>query len=160
MKIRYATKDDLAAITAVEAACFPEAEAATEKSLKDRLMHYPDCFWLMTEDDKVVAFVNGMCTDEPVLKDEMFADASMHDENGDWQMLFGVCTLPEYRKKGIAGKLLEAAINDTKLRGKKGLVLTCKEALLPYYSKFGFVNEGVSVSEHGGAKWYQMRIVF
>lgn len=160
MNIRYATVNDLAAITAVEAACFPKAEAATEKSFSDRLMHYSDCFWLMTEDDKVVAFVNGMCTNDTVLRDEMFADASMHDKNGAWQMIFGVCTLPEYRKKGIAGKLIEAAINDTKKRGKKGLVLTCKEALLPYYSKFGFINEGVSVSEHGGAKWYQMALRF
>ena len=29
-----------------------------------------------------------------------------------------------------------------------------------YYAKFGFVNEGESESDHGGAKWYQMRIVF
>jgi hypothetical protein len=39
-------------------------------------------------------------------------------------------------------------------------VLTCKEAKLHYYAKFGFVNEGISSSEHGGAAWYQMRIRF
>jgi len=112
------------------------------------------------EEEDVVSFVNGMCTNDAVLKDEMFADASLHHRDGAWQMIFGVCTLPEYRKRGIAGELLKAAVKDTKARGKKGLVLTCKEALLPYYAKFGFVNEGVSVSEHGGAKWYQMRISF
>ena len=29
---------------------------------------------------------------------------------------------------------------------RKGLVLTCKDRLVPYYSKFGFKNEGVSSS--------------
>ena len=35
-----------------------------------------------------------------------------------------------------------------------------KEEKIHYYAKFGFVNEGESVSDHGGAKWYQMRVVF
>ena len=45
-------------------------------------------------------------------------------------------------------------------QGRKGLVLTCKEKLLHYYAKFGFVNEGVSASTHGGVVWYQMRLRF
>ena len=39
-------------------------------------------------------------------------------------------------------------------------MLTCKERLLPFYSGFGFVNEGVSGSVHGGVVWYQMRLTF
>jgi len=158
--IRYATINDIDAILQVERACFPKAEAASENSFKDRLSHCPDCFWLMEDEGKIVAMVNGMCTDCNMLTDEMFANASMHNKNGVWQMIFGVCTLPEYRNKGLAGKLLNASIEDTRARGKKGLVLTCKESLLPYYAKFGFINEGVSLSEHGGAKWYQMKLEF
>ena len=37
-------------------------------------------------------------------------------------------------------------------------MLTCKDKLLHYYAKFGFVNEGVSASTHGGVVWYQMRL--
>lgn len=160
LEIRHASIKDCAAIAELEKACFPKAEAASEKSFIDRLSHYPNCFWLMVDDGRIVALVNGMCTDMPDLSDEMFANAALHKEDGAWQMLFGVCTLPEYRKQGLAGKLLCAAIEDTRNRGKKGLVLTCKEALLPYYAKFGFVNEGVSSSVHGGTVWYQMRIKF
>lgn len=160
MKIRYAATNDLDAVSELERACFPEAEAASKKSFADRLMHYPDCFWLMEDNGKIVAMVNGMCSDNTVLEDRMFADASLHNKDGAWQMIFGVCTLPKYRKQGIAGTLIEAAVSDSKNRGKKGLVLTCKEALLPYYARFGFVNEGVSLSEHGGALWYQMKLEF
>ena len=52
------------------------------------------------------------------------------------------------------------AIADAHTQGRKGLVLTCKEKLLHYYAKFGFVNEGVSGSTHGGVVWYQMRLKF
>ncbi len=45
-------------------------------------------------------------------------------------------------------------------QGRKGLVLTCKEALIHYYAKFGFLDEGVSSSQHGGAVWHQMRLTF
>ena len=47
MIIKYATKEDIAAIAAVEAECFPPAEAATEKELIDRVKYYGNHFWLM-----------------------------------------------------------------------------------------------------------------
>lgn len=75
-------------------------------------------------------------------------------------MIFGVDILPEYRKRGYAEILLKKVIEETRNRGKKGLVLTCKEHLLHYYEKFGFKNEGISGSEHGGVIWYQMRLIF
>lgn len=44
---------------------------------------------------------------------------------------------------------------------RKGLVLTCKERLVLYYAKFGFVDEGVSEkSTHGNVVWHQMRLSF
>ena len=43
---------------------------------------------------------------------------------------------------------------------RKGLVLTCKEKLIPYYSSFGFQDEGISSSEHGNVVWHQMRLRF
>ena len=40
MEIRKATIDDLALVSAVEAECFPPAEAATKDSFKERLIYY------------------------------------------------------------------------------------------------------------------------
>ena len=160
MILRTATARDLDALTAVEAACFPAAEAATREELAERLRAYGDHFWLLFDGETLVSFVDGMVTDLPDLTDEMYADTSFHDENGAWQMIFGVNTLPAYRKQGFAGQLLERAIADAKAQGRKGLVLTCKDRLVHYYAKFGFVNEGVSESVHGGVTWYQMRLMF
>ena len=161
MNIRYATMEDLAAITAIEKECFPSAEAATEENFTERIQHYGNHFWLMFDQGKLIAFVDGFVTDEPDLTDEMYEDASMHNENGAWQMIFGVNTLPAYRRNGYAGRLLQYAIDDAKRQGRKGLVLTCKEKLIIYYSKFGFKDEGVSdKSTHGNVTWHQMRLTF
>lgn len=160
MTLRRGTIDDLAAVTRVEAECFPAAEAATEQAFAARLRVYPDRFWLLFDGETLVSFVNGMTTDEPDLRDEMYEDASIHNPNGRWQMIFGVNTLPAYRRQGCAGRLLNCAIRESRREGRSGLVLTCKEHMLHYYARFGFRNEGVSASVHGNVQWYQMRLVF
>lgn len=161
MKITYAEEKDIAAIAAAEAACFPPAEAATEQEFVERIKYYSNHFWLLYDADKLIAFVDGFVTDEPDLTDTMYENACMHNENGAWQMIFGVNTLPEYRKRGYAGELIRRAISDARQQGRKGLVLTCKDRLLAYYAKFGFVDEGVSEkSTHGNVQWHQMRLTF
>ena len=160
MEIRTATFKDLDAVSAVEAACFPAAEAATPAEFEERLRYYGGHFWLMFDGEKLIGFVDGMVTDKADLSDDLYAQASLHNENGAWQMIFGVNTLPEYRRQGVAAALLKQAIADAKAQGRKGLVLTCKDKLVHYYAKFGFVSEGVSESTHGGVVWYQMRLTF
>lgn len=158
--VRNATVEDLAAIAAVEAECFPVAEAATEAEFRERIVCYGGHFWLLFEEGQLVSFVDGMATDQENLTDEMYERADLHQETGAWQMIFGVNTIPSWRRKGCAGRLIQQAIADAKAQGRKGLVLTCKDALIPYYAKFGFINEGVSESVHGNVVWNQMRLRF
>ena len=160
MQIRMATMEDLDEIAFVESECFPFEEAATKEKFAERIKEYGTHFWLMCEEEKVIAFVDGMVTDEKNLTDEMYENASMHQEDGAWQMIFGVNTLPAYRNHSYAGELLKRAIADAKDQGRKGLVLTCKDRLVHYYAKFGFENEGVSESVHGNIVWNQMRLKF
>ena len=160
MEIRHASINDLDAIWQLEKACFPPAEAAPRESFEKRIHVFPNHFWLMYEGETLLSCVNGFVTNEEILTDEMFEDASMHDENGAWQMIFGVLTHPAHRGHGYATTLLKRAIEDSKAQGRKGVILTCKDALVPFYRRLGFVSEGLSVSEHGGAQWYQMRIRF
>ena len=147
MQIRTATSADLAAVVQIEAECFPAAEAATELSLARRLALYPNHFWVLMDGKQLVGFVNGMATDEPDLRDEMYDDAALH-------------TIPAYRRRGCAAMLLEHVIAEARRQGRKGLVLTCKDRLVHYYAKFGFVSEGISGSTHGDVTWYQMRLTF
>lgn len=161
MIIRTANMEDLDAVASVEALCFPPAEAATKEAFAQRLQYYADHFWLMFDGDRLVSFMDGFVTDQEDLEDEMYERASMHNENGAWQMIFGVNTIPDCRRKGYAGLLIQRAIDDARKQGRKGLVLTCKPKLVSYYGRFGFVDEGVSEkSVHGNAVWHQMRLTF
>lgn len=158
--IRTASMDDLEAVTAVEAACFPAAEAASREAFAERLSVYPNHFWLLEEDGRLVSFINGPVSEEPILRDEMYHDAGCHREDGPWQMIFGVNTLPDYRRRGLAGQVMERVIADARAQGRRGCVLTCKEGLVHWYAGFGYENLGVSRSTHGGAVWYDMRLTF
>lgn len=161
VNIRYATMADLDDIASVESECFPVLEAATKEEFEQRIKYYGNHFWLMFDEGKLIAFVDGFVTDEADLTDEMYENASMHNENGAWQMIFGVNTLPEYRRCGYAKELIKKAILDARKQNRKGLVLTCKESLVPYYSRFGFVDEGITdKSTHGNVLWHQMRLDF
>ena len=115
----------------------------------------------MDEDGKLISFVDGLVTDNRDLTDRMYEDESIHDESGAWQMIFGVVTIPQARKQGYAARLLRHVIKEAETQGRKGLVLTCRERLIDYYSSFGFINEGITEqSVHGGIVWYQMRLTF
>ena len=158
--IRTATPDDLEELYQIERACFSQNEAATRAQLSERLKIYPNHFILLTKDGKIVSFINGFVSNKKDLSDEMYENATLHDENGDWQMIFGVNTLPTHRRNGYAGMLIEKTVETAKKEKRLGVVLTCKKQLVSYYSKFGFVDEGISESKHGGEVWNQMRLTF
>lgn len=161
MFIRKGKMEDLDQITALEKECFLPAEAASRERLQGRLERYPECLWLGFDDFmELICFVGGPVTKEADLTDEMYADPDFHDPKGDWQMIFSVCTKPELQRRGNAAMLMQRMIRECLSLGRKGVVLTCKEEKIPYYAKFGFVNEGISESVHGGAVWYQMRLTF
>lgn len=159
MLIRKAKTSDAAEIANIEGVCFPPDQAAGRKAFEERLHSYADHFLLMCDENgKVVSFIDGFTTDRRDLTDEMYENAGLHDEKGEWQMVFGLCTLPDYRQMGFAQRLLKEFIRKAKSEGRKGIVLTCKQELIKYYEKFGFENEGVTEnSVIGGVQWYQMR---
>lgn len=154
--IRNANIFDLETVTQIEAECFPKAEAATRDSFFKRLKTFPDSFFIAEEDGKPVGFINGCVSNSFLIYDEMFEDVSYHNPYGLYQTIFGLDVIPEKRRSGIAGMLIEYMKADSKAKHRTGLTLTCKEHLIHYYEKFGFRNIGVSASVHGGAVWYDM----
>lgn len=60
LEIRNAKPEDLERIAQVEAASFPAEEAADKKTLEGRLNVYPNHFWLLERDGKLVSMVDGL----------------------------------------------------------------------------------------------------
>lgn len=160
MIIRNAHESDLDEITELEEKAFPPEQAASRAQFRQRLRKYPDHFWLLSEEGKLVSMVNGAVTREKDLTDAMYEDVSYHHPSGSWQMIFGVCTDPAFQHRGYASMLLKTAIHTARSEGRKGVVLTCLKEKIHFYERFGFINEGISASVHGDAVWYQMRLTF
>ena len=90
--------------------------------------------------------------------DDMFKYTELHDENGQWQSIFGIAVLPEHRNNGYAGMLINRLIEASTQQNRKGIILTCKAPLIAYYTKFGFIDIGLSDSKQGGQTWYDMKL--
>lgn len=159
-KIRQVTMEDLESVTQVEAVCFPAAEAAGRETFRARINSFPDSFFVAEIDGEIVGFINGAVTENRTIEDQMFEDASLHDPSGSYQSIFGLDVVPKWQHKGIAGELMNYLIEDARRRGRKGLILTCKDKLIGFYEKFGYRNLGISKSVHGGALWYDMILEF
>lgn len=104
----------------------------------------------------MVGFINGAVIEGMYIKDEMYENTDLHRPDGAYQSVFGIDVEPNYQGHRIASRLMETLIQYAKDCGRKGIVLTCKEALFPFYHRFGFENLGKSESVHGGAVWYDM----
>lgn len=154
--IRPVRPQDLQQVAAIEAVCFPPEEAAQEADFRNRIQVFPDTFLVAELEGRIIGFVNGCATDSPVIYDALYHDASLHRPEAKNLAIFGLDVLPEFQRQGIAARLLGGFLELARQQNRAGVILTCKERLIHYYEKFGFINQGVSESTHGGAVWYDM----
>lgn len=159
--IRTACPEDLDAVCRVENRCFPPAEAATRAAFKTRLTLFPERF-LVAENQAgiIIGLINGCCTTEPVLGDQLYEPDCPHSLKNPWQTVFGLAVDPDYQHRGIARALMEALVQRARNGGQKGVILTCKKEKIGFYESMGYVCQGLSDSEHGGAEWYDMLLTF
>lgn len=104
IKIRRVSIEDLDAVTEVEARCFPKAEAATMASFEQRIKIFPENFFVAEIDGKIIGFINGCIINETAIYDKSYNDATLHVPDGDYQTIFGLDVLPDYRNQGIAAR--------------------------------------------------------
>lgn len=152
--------EDIARIAEIEGLCFPEAEAASLESFKERFAVFPECFYVLKIDGKIVGHINGCIYDSPELPDELYSDSSLHCPNGKYQTIFGLAVDPSYQRKGYATLLIKHFIEISQARGHQGIVLTCKQHLVDFYQQHKFEFQGISASTHGGVSWNDMLLTF
>jgi|SRR5574344_278601 ribosomal protein S18 acetylase RimI-like enzyme len=154
--IRTAKQEDLEAIYAVETACFPVENQLSYDYYKRALKTYPDEFFLLFVDRKLVGFINAMPTDEKDLKDSMFDDVLEYKKDGKNLIVIGLMVLSEYRGKGYAARLVRRLIRSAREKKRKHIILTCKKELIDFYKKFAFEYQGISSSTLGSGIWHQL----
>lgn len=158
VEIRQAQQEDLPTLAAIEAECFPAAEAASESDLRARFEVFGEHFWVLEADGEVVAFTDGLVTDSPVIFDDLYESPQTHTRHGAYQTVFGINTRLAYRGRGYASALIEQLVEQAREQDRAGVILTCKKELIGFYEKLGFELDGVSESTHGGAVWHDMTL--
>ncbi len=157
MKIRHAILEDLSAIMLVENENFSPEEAASPEAMRRRLELSPDTI-LVIEDETsqtLLGYVSSLPCPTERLTDDLF-DATSIDAEAPYLAILSLSILSEYQGQGLGGLLL-AALKELALdQDRRGITLTCHEALVPYYEANGFVDLGYSQSSHGGSVWIDM----
>lgn len=156
MEITFASEKDIRSIHCIEQTCFPKLEAASEMEIRNRFLAFPENFLVAKMETEVVGFITGGTSNNTYLPDAFYHDPSLHDASGKYQTVFSLAVLPKYQNNGIASNLMKSFVSLASTRHKEGMILTCKEHLIPYYQKFGFDCKGVSKSLHGNTTWYDM----
>lgn len=154
--IRSASIADINRMAEIEALCFPAAEAASLESFTQRFSVFPECFYVLEVDGRVVGHINGCINDTPTLPDALYSNPRLHKPNGHYQTVFGLAVDPAFQKRGYAGYLLNHFAQVSRDKHLKGMVLTCKAHLVALYEKHHYQQQGVSASTHGGAQWLDM----
>ena len=159
-EFRNIKQDEAEEAAEIERICFPPNEACSKKHMKDRVAGLADLFLVAidTENEKMAGFLNGLATDDEILKDEFFTDASLHNPEGKNVMLLGLDVLPEYRSQGLARELVRRYLERECGRGRKEIILTCLESKVAMYEKFGFKDKGIAPSTWGGEEWHEMGV--
>ena len=158
LTVRDATVTDVPHCHEIESRCFAEAEAAPRSSIEKRQAQFPQGFLVAELDGRVIGLVNSAATHSLDLADEAFKDMVGHDEQGTDLVVFSVAIDPALQGRGYSIPLFEAFLDRARELGKARVHLLCKSHLLGYYYQFGFVDQGVSDSDHGGARWHAMTL--
>ena len=142
----------------IEQICFPSNEACSEARMKERVAVLPELFLVAIDKEtgKIAGFLNGVSTNESVFRDEFFTDITLYDPAGENVMLLGLDVLPEYRGQGLAREIVRQYVVREQEKGRKALLLTCLDAKVSMYEKFGFKDHGIANSAWGGEEWHEM----
>lgn len=80
-----------------------------------------------------------------------------HRDDGPTLCIQSLAVLTEHQHKGIATVLLADYIQRIQSSHiVQRIVLICREPLIKFYSRFGFVNKGLSNCSIGGGQWFNM----
>ncbi len=151
-KIRHAYLKDFERLKDLEYICFGEDEMVAPAGLKRRLELCPEHTIVLEEDCEIVAYVTYVLSNNFYLEDIYFSENAYDSKDGNYCIIIGVATDPNYQKRGYSTLLMKQLFNEV----DKPMLLTCHEYLIKFYERFGFKYVNLSSSSFNGDTWYNM----
>jgi ribosomal protein S18 acetylase RimI-like enzyme len=156
ISLRNVQSTDLEQLLVIENEGFSKEEAATKEAFVQRIQLIPDTFIVAEKEGKILGYINGPIINQPYITDDLFEEIKLNSKRGGYQSVLGLAVSNQARNQGIAKILIEKMEELVEENEREGITLTCKQDLVSFYEKFGFVNHGMSESQHGGILWYNM----
>jgi ribosomal protein S18 acetylase RimI-like enzyme len=156
ISLRNVQDTDLEQLLLIENEGFLIEEAATKDAFEERIQLMPDTFIVAEKEGVILGYINGPIINQPYITDDLFEKIKESPKRGGYQSILGLAVSKQARNQGIAKILIEKMEELVKENEREGITLTCKLELVSFYEKFGFVNDGMSESQHGGVRWYNM----
>lgn len=141
MEIRKANYNDIPELTKIRMDLLRERAAdgisGSEQLLYDKSYKYfveniPNVnfvSYIAIDDGKIVA-TSGLCF--------YLVPPTSGNISGKVAYIMNMYTNPEYRKRGLAMKLLDCVVNEAKTKGYTKITLNASEMGKPIYKKYGF----------------------
>jgi ribosomal protein S18 acetylase RimI-like enzyme len=158
INIRIVNEQDLDRCFEIESVAYAGDEAATKDKILNRIKTYPEGFIVLENDREIIGFINSGATHKVELSDEEFKELIGHDPEGEHIVIMSVVIHPDYQGTGMASKLMNRFTDQMKALGKTDIFLICQPELIDMYARYGFVNLGISDSDHGGMSWHEMSL--
>jgi ribosomal protein S18 acetylase RimI-like enzyme len=156
ISLRNVQSTDLEQMLVIENEGFSKEEAATKEAFVKRIQLIPDTFIVAEKEGKILGYINGPIINQPYITDDLFEKIKVNPKRGGYQSVLGLAVSNQARNQGIAKILIRKMEELVEEKEREGITLTCKQDLVSFYEKFGFVNHGMSESQHGGIRWYNM----
>lgn len=156
ISLRNVVLTDLEQLLFIENEGFSIEEAATKEAFLERIQLIPDTFIVAEKEGEILGYINGPVISQRYITDNLFKEIKTNPKRGGYQSVLGLAVSEQARHQGIAKILIKKMEELVKENERGGITLTCKQELVSFYEKFGFINHGRSDSTHGGVTWYNM----
>ena len=156
ISLRNVQITDLEQLLFIESEGFSIEEAATKEAFLERIQLIPDTFIVAEKEGEILGYINGPVINQPYITDNLFKEIKENPKRGGYQSVLGLAVSKQDRNQGIAKMLIERMEELVEENAREGITLTCKQELVSFYEKLGFVSHGMSESTHGGVTWYNM----
>lgn len=156
MEIRHVQITDWERISQIETSNFSPEEAAKPEVIRKRIETIADTFLVATFDEQIAGYIEGPVITERYISDDLFHDVSPNPTEKGFIAITSLSIAKEYQGQAIGTTLLAALKDLAVAQNRQGITLTCHDYLISYYEMNGFSDEGESLSQHGGAKWFNL----
>lgn len=156
ISLRNVRLTDLEQLLFIENEGFSKEEAATKEAFAERIKFIADTFIVAEQEGRIMGYINGPVITQPYITDDLFTEIKENPTKGGYQSILGLAVSKQARNQGIAKYLIDKMECVSIENERSGITLTCKEELIPFYERLGFINHGHSESKHGGISWYNL----